>query len=229
MHRKAAVLAASRQAERTPPGSEKGACVHRGNSGTCESHMFPCEGEGPGSRLSGEIPGPRQGSPTPAKGAAASSRGIQTENGRARYRGDSEERRNRDEHMAVLAEHSSDGAAGKSAAPGRRGSATRATRRSEGEAGHNVPPEGTTGGTPRPLPVSPKPRWSAEQSRQSWLRGSIVMRQDLIRVLITDEPDELIAHVRICGGGGPVTAASTRNLTDREARSAGYAESVRLF
>jgi len=39
------------------------------------------------------------------------------------------------------------------------------------------------------------------------------MRQDLIRVLITDEPDELIAHVRICGGGGPVTAASTRNLT----------------
>ena len=37
--RKAAVLDAPRRVCRTPPGSESGACVHRGDSGTWESHM----------------------------------------------------------------------------------------------------------------------------------------------------------------------------------------------
>jgi hypothetical protein len=31
------------------------------------------------------------------------------------------------------------------------------------------------------------------------------MRQECARLLITEEPDELIAHVRICGGIAPVT------------------------
>jgi hypothetical protein len=31
--------------------------------------------------------------------------------------------------------------------------------------------------------------------------------------MATDEPDERIAHVRVCGGGRRVTAASTRHLT----------------
>jgi hypothetical protein len=31
--------------------------------------------------------------------------------------------------------------------------------------------------------------------------------------LVTEEPDELIAHVRVCGGAGWATTGSTRNLT----------------
>jgi len=69
-------------------------------------------------------------------------------------------------------------------------------------------------------------------------QGSKVMRQDCVRVPITDEPDELIAHVRICGGIGPVMADSTRNPSCRAenvsmssrslmARHAGDAEAVR--
>ena len=30
-------------ASRTPPGSESGAWIHRGNSGTWESHLSPCQ------------------------------------------------------------------------------------------------------------------------------------------------------------------------------------------
>jgi len=239
-HRKAAVLAASWRAGGTPPGSEKAAYVHRGNSGTCESHVSPGGSEGLGSRPIGEIPGRRRGNPAPADGAAATGRGAQTQSGYARYRGDSEERRNRNGHMAVLADHSSDGTAAEAAAPDRRGSATRATRRSEGEAGHNVPPGGNTEGTQRPLPVATKLRRIAAQAALPRLQGSKVMRQDGTPVLITDEPDELIAHVRVCGGGGPVTVASTRNLTRDGAENAwlsgmavnapsraGYAKAVR--
>src|ERR671922_2325240 len=40
--RKAAVLDATWRAPRTPPGSESGACLHRGSSGTWESHLSPC-------------------------------------------------------------------------------------------------------------------------------------------------------------------------------------------
>ena len=68
--------------------------------------------------------------------------------------------------MAVLAEHSSDGAA-QPAVPGRRGSATRATRPSEGEAGHNVLPEGNTEDTLRSQPVSTKLRRIAERAAQN--------------------------------------------------------------
>ena len=39
--RKAAVLDAVWRVSRTPPGSESGACSHRGNSGTWESHLSP--------------------------------------------------------------------------------------------------------------------------------------------------------------------------------------------
>ena len=40
--RKAAVLDALWRVSRTPPGSESGACLQRGNSGTWESHLSPC-------------------------------------------------------------------------------------------------------------------------------------------------------------------------------------------
>jgi len=41
--RKAAILATIWQVFRTPPGSESGACVYRGNPGTRESLLPPCQ------------------------------------------------------------------------------------------------------------------------------------------------------------------------------------------
>src|SRR5438445_246051 len=48
--RKAAVLGAVWRVRRTPPGSESGACVQRGHSGTWESHLSPCCIPGVGDR-----------------------------------------------------------------------------------------------------------------------------------------------------------------------------------
>ena len=39
------------------------------------------------------------------------------------------------------------------------------------------------------------------------------MRQSGAETLVTEEPDELIAHVRDCGGAGWVTTGSTRKPT----------------
>src|SRR5438874_4272024 len=41
-HRKATVPDAFWRVDGTPPGSEKGACIQRGNAGTWESHLSPC-------------------------------------------------------------------------------------------------------------------------------------------------------------------------------------------
>ena len=49
--RKAAVLGAIRRVRRTPPGSESGACLQRGDSGTWESHLSPCFIPGLGDRV----------------------------------------------------------------------------------------------------------------------------------------------------------------------------------
>ncbi len=40
------------------------------------------------------------------------------------------------------------------------------------------------------------------------LRGSKVMRQGGVDTLITEEPDDRIGHVRICGGDGSVMTVS---------------------
>jgi hypothetical protein len=48
--RKAAVLGATWQASRTPPGSESGACMHRDSLGTWESHLSPGVYPGEGDR-----------------------------------------------------------------------------------------------------------------------------------------------------------------------------------
>ena len=59
-HWKAAVLSALGQEFRTPPGSESGACFHRGNSGTWESHLSPCHttrSGGPGDQKPWRGPG----------------------------------------------------------------------------------------------------------------------------------------------------------------------------
>ena len=49
--RKAAVLGARGRVRRTPPGSKSGACMHRGSSGTWESHVSPCQTPGVGDRV----------------------------------------------------------------------------------------------------------------------------------------------------------------------------------
>ena len=45
------------------------------------------------------------------------------------------------------------------------------------------------------------------------MQGSIVMRQSSAETLAPEEPDESIAHVRVCGGAGWVTTGSTRKRT----------------
>src|SRR5713226_9357908 len=49
--RKAAVLGAGGRVRRTPPGSQSGACIHRGSSGTWESHLSPGHIPGTGDRV----------------------------------------------------------------------------------------------------------------------------------------------------------------------------------
>ena len=49
--RQAAVLVAQGRVSRTPPGSESGACLQRGNAGTWESHLSPCPIPGKGDRV----------------------------------------------------------------------------------------------------------------------------------------------------------------------------------
>jgi hypothetical protein len=45
------------------------------------------------------------------------------------------------------------------------------------------------------------------------------MRQSCADTLATEEPDALIAHVRVCGGAGWVTIGSTRKPTPNSLRS----------
>jgi hypothetical protein len=49
-YRKATVPDTHWRVDGTPPGSESGACIYRGNSGTWESHLSPCAISGPGDR-----------------------------------------------------------------------------------------------------------------------------------------------------------------------------------
>src|SRR5262245_31114743 len=50
-HWQAVVLSAFWRGCRTPPGSESGACLYRGNSGTWESHLAPCHRPGMEDRV----------------------------------------------------------------------------------------------------------------------------------------------------------------------------------
>ena len=51
------------------------------------------------------------------------------------------------------------------------------------------------------------------------MQGSKVMHQSHAGTLAPEEPDELIAHVRVCGGAGWVTTGSTRKPTAYSLRS----------
>ena len=69
----------------------------------------------------------------------------------------------------------------------------------EGEAGHDVSPEGKTGETLSSLTVSTKLQWIVEQAETCSAAKSCAR---VIRTLITEAPDVLIGHIRIRGGPG---------------------------
>jgi hypothetical protein len=54
------------------------------------------------------------------------------------------------------------------------------------------------------------------------------MRQSCTEALVTEEPDDRIGHVRICGGSGWATAASTR-IAPSEARGVGIGRNLMKF
>src|SRR5262245_46449467 len=85
--RKAAVLDATWRASRTPPGSESGAGLYRGNSGTWESHLSPCDIPGMGHRMTNS-PG-AAGELRPDREPARDTTNAQKQ---ARYRGASDKR-----------------------------------------------------------------------------------------------------------------------------------------
>ncbi len=95
----------------------------------------------------------------------------------------------RDGQAEVLAEHSTDG--WREMSQSRTwGTEAQGTHGREGEAVHHAPLERTTEDTMRLLPVPPDHQRIAEIFV---LPGSKVMHE---------EPDDLIGHVRICGGPG---------------------------
>jgi hypothetical protein len=103
-HRKAAVLGALWQVRRTPPGSESGAYLHRGNSGTWESHRSPC--------LQTRTGGPGDHRPWRGRRASTRPRAQQGQHERAEASkvSGSERRAKQPEtgRMAVFAEHSTE-------------------------------------------------------------------------------------------------------------------------
>jgi hypothetical protein len=85
--RKAAVLGAGGRVRGTPPGSQSGACMHRGSSGTWESPLSPCQTPGGGDRVT-KSPGVGWGL-RPDHEPVRDTTNAQTW---ARYRGASDER-----------------------------------------------------------------------------------------------------------------------------------------
>jgi hypothetical protein len=86
--RKAAVLGAGGRVRRTPPGSQSGACLHRGRSGTWESPLSPWHTPGMGDRV---ITGPGVG--WECRPAHEPVRDTTNGPQQARYRGASAKRR----------------------------------------------------------------------------------------------------------------------------------------
>jgi hypothetical protein len=164
-HRKAAVLGAVRHVRRTPPGSESGAGLHRGSSGTWENPRSPCTTPGWGDRAT---TGP--GVPWELHPGHEPDEDTTNAVKQARYREASEKR--------------SDprGAGGRLSGAEYRcrwGTATHGTPWREGNAGHHVCLEGPLGETPGSPTVSMQLQRLAPQAQRS-LAGpgsAKVMRQ----------------------------------------------------
>ncbi len=168
--------------DRTPPGSESGACVQRGNSGTGESRLFPDPETGTGDRL---LKSPGVGGPLPPAGEP---QGTRNQGSRPGIGKRAKSEAPRDGQAAVLAKHSTDGRQEVSRS-GTWGTEAHGTHGREGKAVHHASLRGTTGETSSSPTVSP----NLSGLRQQSCLGSKVMHE---------EPDDLIGHVRICGGAG---------------------------
>jgi hypothetical protein len=117
--RKAAVLDAPRRVSRTPPGSESGACFHRGDAGTWESQGSPWVIAGVGVPTD-EVQAPGVARRRPPRTRALHNQGTQSQRRDPRHRGRrGSTERPRDGLLAVLAEHSTEG--WERCAPGREG------------------------------------------------------------------------------------------------------------
>ena len=187
---KAAVLDAFWRVSRTPPGSESGACVHRGSSGTWESHLSPCTSAGKG--------GPADQRPWRGPGASTGRRAGNGDHERwkpARYRGrERQAKRPERDRVAVVAAHST-GDGGEPRPKGPTGGKAPSGRASAGgRQGRDI--ELTNPDHSRPVDCT---------------RAAAAL---------LEEPYALIAHVRVCGGAGWVTTGSTRQATAYSVRCA---------
>ena len=148
--RKATVLGARGRVRRTPPGSESGACIHRGSSGTWESPLSPCHMPGMGDRVTtspGVVWGPRPGhEPVRDTTNEHSRQGI---------------------GKRATSEATGDGQCGSLSGAeylGRWGTEAHRTHWREGNAGHHVELDRPTGDTVRSPTVTPKLQRLAAQA-----------------------------------------------------------------
>ena len=181
--RKAAVLGALWRVRRTPPGSESGACLHRGNSGTWESHLSPCHRPGSGDRVT-TGPGVLLGASTRPR--ARKGHHKRTE---ARKVSGSERQAKRPETGRVAV-----GAAQSTA----EGGAVRPKRPTGGQAPSGRASAGKRQGRDREL-TNPDHGRPVDCGRAA--------------AALSEEPEAFIAHVRVCGGAGWETTGSTRQAT----------------
>ena len=170
---KAAVLSAGGRVRRTPPGSESGACLHRGNSGTWESHLSPCPIPGMGDRVT-KGPGVPWGLPPghePVRDTtnAGSRQGI----GKA-----SDKRSLREGQRAVVASYSTD------------------------EGGEVRPKRPTGGKATSGRACNGQDTRERHCAHQSCHQPPIGLHPGAAEALL-EEPYACIAPVRVCGGGAP--------------------------
>jgi hypothetical protein len=154
--RQAAVLGAVWPVRRTPPGSESGACLHRGSSGTWEHHLSPCTTPGVGDRVT-KGPGVTWGLHPGHEPDGDTTNAVKP----ARYREASDPR---------SAPRGAGGSHSGAEYRGRWGTATHGTHGREGNAGHNVYLEGPMGETPGSPTVAMKLQSMAQQARVSKVR-----------------------------------------------------------
>ena len=107
--RQAAGLDATRRGCRIPPGSESGACMQRGASGTGESPWFPWRTSG-GGVPTGAVKTPGAGRRLAPPRRALQEQGTHSEMSATRYRGRrGRTERPRDGPLAVFADHRTEG------------------------------------------------------------------------------------------------------------------------
>ncbi len=212
--RKTAVSSATWRALETPPGSKSGACTYRGSPGTWESQLSPRDESAGVWAPADQTPWRRPGISQPWRRADSGTRTNESKRGIGE-RALSEA--TRDGQLAVLAEHSTDGVrrmldVGKVGNRDPRdplqGRRSRAQRSVEWRDGRDQSSQ----------TVSTALQQIAEQAVVTAGRvAKLCAGGSTIAPLVTEEPDERIVHVRICGGPGRVTAGPTRMRSVRRA------------